>query len=87
MTEQHEGNPQDVQDQITDIIVNEYEADHRYSRKELRRILDSIVDVIDQHVGHKVYAGPGHIDSRGIGGRRSRCAAEAQSTNDFGRDT
>lgn len=35
--------------QITDIIVNRYEAGYAYSKQELRQNLDAIVEVMDAH--------------------------------------
>jgi hypothetical protein len=42
----------DYLNQIQDIIVNQYESGYRYSRTELKDILDSIVRVVDGYANH-----------------------------------
>lgn len=37
--------------EISDIIVNHYEAGYKYTAKELRQILESIVDIVDAYSG------------------------------------
>jgi hypothetical protein len=58
--QQPERKAQDAMNQISDIIVNHYEAGHKYKQKELRRILESIVEVVDQFEGSKTGTGAAH---------------------------
>lgn len=63
--QQPERKAQDAMNQISDIIVNHYEAGYKYKQKELRRILESIVEVVGLFDGSKAGTGPVH------GARRS----------------
>lgn len=49
MGRQPESKAQDILNQIEDVILNHYEDDHKYTARELRQILDSIVAILDTY--------------------------------------
>jgi hypothetical protein len=58
--QQPERMAQDAMNQISDIIVNHHEAGYKYTQNELRRILHSIVEVVELFEGSKAGIGPIH---------------------------